>query len=99
LEKTQFKPALSPNNVSGNDASGNDRTEMTRNVVKGGDFKINESSAGSMDASFVAEQNVLKERYINRAKNDRMVMNHGMTFVVAIVGACIAYRVINVLAF
>ena len=78
--------------------SGNDRTEMTRQV-KGGDFKINESSAGSMDASFVAEQNVLKEKYVNRAKNDRMVMNHGMTFVVAMVGAVIVYRVVNVLAF
>ena len=72
---------------------------MTRNVGKGGDFRINESSAGTMDASFEAEQNSLKERYVNRAKNDRMVMNHGMTFVVAMIGACIVYRVVNVLAF
>ena len=39
------------------------------------------------------------QTYFERAENDKNTVNHGMTFIVALIAAMLVYRMISVLAF
>ena len=61
--------------------------------------KISTGSFTYQTDAQIKDREELVKIYSERPENDKNIVNHGMTFVVALIGAVIVFRVINVLAF